>query len=264
MTLDDVLQELIIHLESGDKVNIGWEQVRYWPEGAIEIFLEAKWIEPSTSTNTLVCPGCEENCFMPVQVRKSPKKETQAFVACDIRDDMGRVPIPLDHLNQWQITPYQVARWIHKTLGLKGQPKQDAKAGTIRIGTMQGKKESGEIFLTTIPPVSFHTCGKPIPFGDIAFMKDQQPALDVSALKRLVDRSAGEEKQEYEPSVVRREARKLKTRERHKGWQKACRELGQEHPKWSGERIALEISNMKIGTGVEPATILRIMKGEKS
>ncbi len=261
MTLDEVLQELIQHLESGDKVNIGWEQMRYWPEGAIEIFQEAKWIAPSNSAKTVVCPGCEENCFMPVHVRQSPKGETLAFVACDVRDDMGRIPIPLDHLNQWQITPYQVARWIHKALGLKGQPKRDAKAETIRIGTMQGRKESGDLYLTTTNPISFQVAsGKPIPFGDVAYMKGQQPALDVSVLKRLVDRSAGAEKQEYEPSVVRREARKLKTQERHKSWQKACRELEKEHPEWSGERIAFEISKMEIGKGVEPATILRKMK----
>lgn len=43
---------------------------------------------------TVTCPGCEENCFMPVYVRKREDGFMQAFVACDKLDYMGPVTIP--------------------------------------------------------------------------------------------------------------------------------------------------------------------------
>ena len=46
MTLEDVLQELIQVLSSKGDGTISWEQVRQWPESAIEIFQDAGWIKP--------------------------------------------------------------------------------------------------------------------------------------------------------------------------------------------------------------------------
>ena len=190
MTLDDVLQDMIQHLDSKGNGTIAWEQVREWPEGAVQIFQDAGWIKFTASAKSVVCPGCEENCFMPVHV--SPAMQGQpvrAYVACDRRDDMGRIPIPSEMLQQWQITPYQLACWIHKTLGLKGQPKQNPKAMTIRIGTLQGRKVLGDLYLGTTPPISFQASENSIPFGEVTYMKRQQPSIEVLALKRLVDLS---------------------------------------------------------------------------
>lgn len=104
MTLEDVLQELIQVLGSKGDGTISWELVREWPEGAVEIFQNAGWIKPKEPVTTVVCPGCEENCFMPVHVRKRDDGVIHARVMCDRLDYMGPVPIHSDHLQQWQIT----------------------------------------------------------------------------------------------------------------------------------------------------------------
>lgn len=80
------------------------DQVREWPEEAVEIFQNVGWIKPKEPAQTVVCPGCEENCFMPVNVRKFAKGLVKAFITCDKLDYMGPVLIPLDYLKQWQIT----------------------------------------------------------------------------------------------------------------------------------------------------------------
>ena len=118
MTLDDVLGDLIFRIPPKDNGIISWEQVREWPEEAVEIFQNAGWIKPKEPAQTVVSPGCEENCFMPVHVRKSPKGLVKAFVTCDRLDYMGLILIPLNDLKQWQITEKQVVEWIDRIVAI--------------------------------------------------------------------------------------------------------------------------------------------------
>ena len=126
MTFEDVLQELIHCLGSEGDSTLGWEQVRQWPEGAVEVFQKAGWIKATTPTMTVECPGCVENCFMPVRVFPAQNgKAARAVVACDRRDDMGNVKIPLARLQQWQAYPRAGC-----PLGFRcARPKRQARAG---------------------------------------------------------------------------------------------------------------------------------------
>lgn len=77
MTLDDVLQDLIQHLDSQGDSTIAWEQVREWPEGAVEIFQNAGWIEAKALAKTVVCPGSVKKtalclCMYPRGYRDNP------------------------------------------------------------------------------------------------------------------------------------------------------------------------------------------------
>ena len=53
MTLQEVLQELIQRLGSGGDSTLAWEQVREWPKGAVEVFQNAGWIEPTVAASTV-------------------------------------------------------------------------------------------------------------------------------------------------------------------------------------------------------------------
>jgi hypothetical protein len=109
MMLGDVLRELVQRLDSADDGAFSWGQARAWPEGALEAFLAAGWLKPMASAVTVECPGCEENCFMPVRVPPaSHERDARAYVACDRRDDMGRVQIPLARLQQCSLP---MGRW---------------------------------------------------------------------------------------------------------------------------------------------------------
>lgn len=141
MTLDDVLGDLIPRISPKDNGIISWEQVREWPEEAVEIFQNAGWIKPKEPAQTVVCPGCEENCFMPAHVRKRKDGFVKSFVTCDKLDYMGPVLIPLDYLKQWEITEKQVAEWIGRELGIRSKPKKDKGTKNFLIGNVQGKKK---------------------------------------------------------------------------------------------------------------------------
>lgn len=100
-TPEDVLRELVQCLDDAGEFVIGWEQVRRWPEGAVEVFVEAGWTTAAMPASMVECPGCEDRCFEPVHVFQSQSgKRTRAYVACIYRDDLGRVPIPVTDLGQ--------------------------------------------------------------------------------------------------------------------------------------------------------------------
>lgn len=259
MTLNDVLQDLIQHLETKGNNTIVWEQVRQWPEGAVEIFQNAEWIKPAAPAKSVVCPGCEENCFMPVHV--SPAMQglaVNAYVACDRRDDMGRIPIPPEMLQQWQITESQVAQWVARELGLRGKPKKDKTTQIIQVGDVQGKKKFGKLEMVSMEPVSLRASGHLLSFKEVVFLDGNQLGIDNQAIMNVVDRPPPSDR--YKPSITRREARKLDTLARHKGWQKAYRDLKRNKQGKSDNWCAQQIARMPIGKDFSSETIRKNMK----
>jgi len=262
MTLDEVLQELIQNLGSQGGEQFSWEQVREWPDKAVDIFEEAGWIKPSTPAQTVVCPGCEESCFMPVH--SSPPrngKPARHYVACDVRDDMGRVHIESELLQTWQITGKQVATWMARVLGLKGKPKANRERGVIEIGTVQGKKRTGLLELSQGESVLLKSGEHPLHLSEVVYFDGGKIQIDHRAITRLIDLPPSSERPgRYQPSDARREARKLDTQALYEDWQKEYRKLKRAHPGWSDKRCALTISKMPIGKGKNSETIRKNMK----
>lgn len=188
MTLEDVLQELIERLGSGRDTVLAWEQVREWPGGAIAVFQKAGWIKPTVAASTVECPGCEENCFMPVHVLPGRGEQpARAYVACDRRDDMGRVKIAMSQLQQWQITEGQIAQWASRALGLNGKPERGKAGGVFRLGSLQGKLRVGSLEFATAESVCLKTSGHSRLLSEIVKFEGGEPRIDRAAILELVD-----------------------------------------------------------------------------
>lgn len=188
MTLDDILHELIGCLDTRDTCVIGWEQVRRWPKGAMDVFRKAGWLKATAPADTIECPGCEEGCFMPVMFSPAPPGQTAAaFVVCNVRSEMGKVKIPLVRLQQWQITQTQIARWVSKALNLKGKPEKETDNASFKLGTVQGKQRMAELRLDLSGPISLKASGHMLPLSEIAFIVAGQPGIDRSAVLGMVD-----------------------------------------------------------------------------
>ncbi len=257
MTLEDVLEDLINRLEpSGDKT-ISWDQVQRWPEGALEMFQNEGWIKPALFAKSVVCPGCEENCYMPVQAQTKNGQPTRIYVACDYRDDMGRIPIPQEMLQQWQITEDQVARWITRSLGIKGKPKKDKKSGTTHIGNFQGKKKSGLLQLDCQAPVSLKTSNHSQPLIEVFDIKENQLLINFESVTKMMDRTPP--KKSYTPQVHRREARKLETKQKHQRVKKTYLQLKREKPGRSDSWYALQME-LKGVEGYDSETIRKLIR----
>ena len=257
MTLEDVLRELLGCLDGAGEGLVIWEQVRRWPEGAVDVFIEAGWIKPAPPASTVECPGCEDRCFEPVHVVQSQDgQRTQAYVACIHRDDMGRMPIPLTHLGQWQITDVQVARWVSKQLGIKADPKKGKKNRGIELGILQGKQRCGGVSLAFSESVCLKSADQSLPLVEAVSFEDGGLRLDQSAVVELVDHAAIRRMAEsYQPSTARRDARKLDTAARHDAWRKEARKLRRGHPDKSERWIAQRIEKKEMAAGASWETI---------
>ncbi|HUX90822.1 MAG TPA: hypothetical protein VMV48_09055 [Gallionellaceae bacterium] len=263
MTLQDVLQELIQRLGSGGDSTLAWEQVREWPKGAIEAFQKAGWIEPTAAASSVECPGCEENCFMPVHVLPARNEQpARAYVACDRPADMGRVKIPMSRLQQWQVTESQVACWVSGALDLKGKPERDKSSRAFKLGNLQGKKQVSSLEFNTVEMVSLKVSGHSIPLSDVVIFEGDQPGIDRAAILDLVDMlQVLESSDRYKPSTARREARKLDTQAMYASWQKAYRDLHKinkiknKTETWYSQQI----EKMDIAQGRDASTIKKHM-----
>jgi hypothetical protein len=259
MTLDDVLHDLIKLIEIDKSRTVSWEQVSRWPKGALDIFLKEEWVKPTHSVKSITCPGCEENCFM--SVHPSPMIQNQPvkfYIACDRRDDMGRIPILSEELQQWQITEMPVARWFNKKLGLKEKPLQDKNSGRIKLGNIQGKKNIGLLELDCQKQVSLKVSEHSLPLIEVVYFKENEIKIDKSAVISMVDLPPSINR--YKPTIARREANKLDTEGRHKEWQKVYRNLKRKHPGKSDNWCSLQISKMDIADGRNSETIRKNMK----
>lgn len=184
----------------------------------------------------------------------------RAYVACDIRDDMGRVKIPISRLQQWQITESQVACWLSGALGLKGKPEWDKASRIFTLGNLQGKKRLGSLEFDTVETVSLKVSGHSLPLNEVVIFEGDQPGIDRAAILDLVDMPpVSQSSDRYKPSTARRESSKLDTQARYAGWQKAYRALKKQRKDMSETWYSQQIAKMDISKGRDAGTIKKHM-----
>lgn len=243
MTLEDVLQELTERFDGRRDTIIAWEQVRLWPKGAVSVFESAAWIRRTAEASTVECPGCEENCFMPVHVVRANEEAGHAYVACDRRDDVGRVQIAVAQLQQWQITESHIANWVSAKLGLNGKAQRGKNGGSLILGNLRGKKQVGVLELDTNTALRLKVGEHSLPLSEAVNFKGGEVTIDRAAILEIVDLPAASEfPGHYQLSFARREARRLDTLARYAAWQKAYRALKRMKPGmsdvWYSQQIA--------------------------
>ena len=97
-----VLSLILKALDANGEAVFSREDISAWPEGDFEEALRIGLLEEAAPATEVVCPGCDEACLEEVEfVYGDRPEDTRAYVACGQRDDMGRVPIPLESLKRW-------------------------------------------------------------------------------------------------------------------------------------------------------------------
>jgi len=106
MTPADVLVELLARVgaSKGQALFIGAQELSEWPATAVAAMKKQKLLVPARPAASVVCPGCERQCVMPVHVIPPGASAARAFVVCDKRDDINRVSVPIAHLEQWKVS----------------------------------------------------------------------------------------------------------------------------------------------------------------
>lgn len=259
MTLEDAVRELLQCLGDDGDCLVPWEQVRRWPQRAVDAFQGAGWLRTGDLAETVECPGCEESCSMPVEIFHGDNGEgVCAFVACEDRN-FGRVKIPPVRLQQYRLGLDPLARWIADNLALRFSGKRLEGGRLLELGLVSGDKRAQILCLHTAGGLALVAGSNRIPLIDAIQCIDGVLTLDSDLIRQVVDSSTTSDDR-YTPNKARREVRKLETAAMHEQWRKAYRALKKKRPDMSDVWYSQQISKMDIAHGRRADTIRKNMK----
>ena len=104
MTPQDALIELLTRVGAlnGAAVLVSAEELSQWPAAAVAAMKSQKLLARARPAVSVVCPGCERECVMPVHTLPTEPRDPASFIVCDKRDDINRVPVSAKRLMQWR------------------------------------------------------------------------------------------------------------------------------------------------------------------
>ena len=248
-------------------VRIASRELACWPDDSVADLKSQRLIRKTRPASSTVCPGCEQQCVMPVHTVLSPSgpssrqtSPSRSFIVCDKREDINRVPVETDRLTQWQCSIDSVCDFVSDCLGLRRSGKRIDRAGLMEIGLASGDKRHQMLCLRTDDQELELVAGTgAVALAEVLEFRRGRYGLKKTQVRRLVDASttAGSR---YTPSQARREARKLDTRARDQALQKAYRKLKRQRPRMSDVWYAQQIAKRTVAGGLSPETIRKKMK----
>lgn len=118
MTPLDALLELLerVGASRGAAALVSEEELNRWPAEVVRELKAQKLLVKASPATTVVCPGCEQECTMPVYAMP---ESGPPFTICDKRDDINRVEIRTERLRQWRCGAEAVGAFVAQSLGLR-------------------------------------------------------------------------------------------------------------------------------------------------
>jgi len=264
MTPMDALLELLERVEAsqGAAVLVSEEELRRWPTAAVKALKSHKLLVKASPASSVVCPGCEQECTMPVHTVSAGTGKAASFVVCDKRDDINRVEVPAERLRQWRCGVEAVGAFVSMSLGLRADNQRKADAGVWELGLVTGKKRSQIVCLRAVGELELVAGQNAVPLTKLVRFGAEGYSVDCEAIRQLVDTaSTGDSR--YTPSNARRVARKLDTQALHERWRKEYRAFKKRRPEMSDVWCSQQIAKMDIAQGRNAETIRKHMHGQK-
>lgn len=192
MTADEVLIELLDRLASsrGNAVPISHCELNDWPANIVSAMKKQGLLSQARPAKSTVCPGCEQECVMPVHFISNAAGHSQAFIVCDKRDDVSRVPIPLESLDQWQASGDALADMLAELLGLRRSGAASSEAFRWEIGLFKGAKHNSHLALHADGRLLLSLAGHTIQLVELLTFDGKAFKVDKRKLTRLADQSA--------------------------------------------------------------------------
>lgn len=243
----------------GAAVFISGEELRQWPATAVGAMKAQTLLVPARPAVSVVCPGCEEDCVMPVQTIPRANGPAASFIVCDKRSDINRVSVSAARLSQWRCDAEAVCTFIAASLGLRRSDQAPTDSGVVPIGMATGKTRSQLLCLRADGELTLVAGDQAMPLADLVRFDDGRYSVDPSTIGRLADAATTADPR-YTPSRARRETRKLDTQKMYDAWRKAYRDLKQRRPKMSDVWYAQQISKLDIANDRDAATIRKHLK----
>lgn len=254
------LSTLIEHVNASDKpVSLGWDEVQQWQDGVLKRFLAAGLLAKDVKAQSLGCTACEQHCFMPVYQTDDGQR---AFIVCDDpekQEQMGRVQVALERLQQWQASGRQFAWVIAGLLGFESKPVHQKASANYRLGML--KSEGGRRWVSlTAHPLALEINRHTVPLNDLLYFDGVELAIDQPRIDELLNSALCDSGKTYTPDVSKQEARKLATQAMHQDWHDEYLALKQKHPHRPDTWLSMKIAKLDIAQGKDSETIRKNMK----
>lgn len=261
MTLETALIELIVRVgaRNGAAVLVNTEELSHWPAAAVAAMKSQKLLVKARPAVSVVCPGCERECAMPVHTVPAGPRGPASFIVCDKRNDINRVPVSATRLMQWRCDADAMCGFVARSLGLRRSGQPPADSGLFNIGIATGDRRSQMLCLRADSDLTLVVGNNAIPLAELVGFRDGEYSIDRIMIRRLVD-SAATVDPRYTPSNARREVRKLGTQAMYEGWRKEYRTLQKKHRNMSDVWHSQQIAKMDIAQGRGAETIRKHMK----
>jgi hypothetical protein len=218
-----------------------------------------KLLARARPASSVVCPGCERECVMPVHTLPAGPRGPASFIVCDKRDDINRVSVSADRLMQWRCDADAVCGFIAASLGLRRSDKHPAEAGLLNVGMASGDKRNQMLSLRVDGELALVAGNNAVPLAELVSYRQGAYSVAVAMIRQLID-SATAADPRYTPSDATREARKLNTQAMYEDWRKAYRDLKKQRPNMSGVWYSKQIAKQDIAAGRSAETIRKHMR----
>ena len=261
MTPLDAILELLARLGASNcaVILVSEEELSHWPAMAVKAMKAQKLLLKARPAVSVVCPGCEQECVMPVHTLSAGSHGPTSFIVCDKRDDINRVPVAAGRLTQWRCDRESLCGFVAKNLNLRRSGSPSTSAALCQVGIATGDKRQQMLCLKADGDLALGAGNNSVPFSELIDYRNGRYCLDQAMTRHLVD-SASTADSRYTPTTARRETRKLDTHDMYEGWRKAYRELRKSHPKMSDVWYSLQIAKRDIGRDRDADTIRKHMK----
>ena len=191
MTALEALLELLARVgaSNGAVALVSEAELSEWPADAVRQLKAQKLLAKASPAVSVVCPGCEQECTMPVHTVFGRAGKAASFVVCDKRDDINRVVVPAERLRQWRCDAAAIADLITGLLDLRRPDSGNgACAGRWEIGMFKGAKHSSHLVLLADGRLTLRLAGHSIALDDVLELESNGFKLAERTLIRLVDK----------------------------------------------------------------------------
>ena len=155
MTPVGVMIELVERLGASPDhvIRIDSRELTQWPSEAVSALKAQKIIRKARPASATLCPGCEQQCAMPVYTVQGSAalsaEQPASFILCDRREDVNRVWISKDRLAQWRTSAGVLARFIADALSIPWKEERSGVKGVLEIGKISGDRHRQVLSLRT-------------------------------------------------------------------------------------------------------------------
>ena len=260
MTPEAALIELLgrVGARLGESVTVSTEELSQWSTEAVAALKLQGVLLKARPAKSVVCPGCEQDCNMPVHTLTRANAFASSFVVCDKRSDTNRVPVPAALLALWRCDAQAVCGFIAASLGLQQTTVQPSEAGLLPIGMARGNKRTQMLCLRVRGHLALVVGADAMPLADVIGFENGGFTLNHAVIRQMVDAATTVDPR-HTPSTAKREAGKLDTQARYASWQKAYKALRKKRPNESDVWYSQQIAKTPIAQGRDASTIKKHM-----